>query len=167
MGGPDGRERQALVPDGVEPGQTFTVQDDPPMVQFEVAVPEGCKEGEIMTFVLPDGRPKTTHVPTGMNAGDKFPVVIPAPVLFPVVVPEGKKAGDEIEYNGPDGIEEGTFNTVVYPSSSMDVKVEIPEGKEAGQEFQFPGPNGVPLTTSVPEGKKAGDTIVVSVPRIA
>merc|ERR1712136_5158 len=134
--------RQAKVPEGVEAGQTFSVQDGPPMVQFEVTVPEGSKEGEVMTFFLPDGRPKSTHVPAGLNAGDKFPVVIPAPVLFPVAVPEGKKAGDEIEYSGP-------------------------EGKEAGEEFQFAGPNGVPLTTRVPEGKKAGDTIVVSIPRIS
>ena len=69
-----------MVPDGVAP----------------LTVPS------VLTFVLPDGRSETTHVPAGLNAGDKFPVVIPAPVPFPVVVPEGKMAGNEIEYNGPD-----------------------------------------------------------------
>ena len=74
------------------------------------------------TFVLPDGRSETTRVPAGLTAGDKFSVVIPAPVPFTVVVPEGKMAGNEIEYNGPDvkrrkvtmpcGFEEGKPDTL-------------------------------------------------------
>merc|ERR1712135_243610 len=123
----------------------------------------GVTSGQILKFAGPDGREKTTHVPAGVSAGEKFPVVIPAPVLFAVAVPDGKLRKVTV----PEGIEEGqTFETVVYPSASMEVKVEIPEGKEAGEEFQFAGPNEVPLTTRVPEGKKAGDTIVVSIPRI-
>ena len=41
----------------------------------EVTVPENCKEGEIMPFMLPDGGCETTRVPDGMKAGDDFPVV--------------------------------------------------------------------------------------------
>ena len=55
---------------------------------------------------------------------------------------EEKKTGDEIAVSGPDrklrkvtipvGIEEEqTFEAVVYPSASMEEKIEIPEGKEA------------------------------------
>ena len=44
----------------------------------EVTVPENYKEGEVMSFMLPDGWWETTPVPDGMKAGDKFPVVTPA-----------------------------------------------------------------------------------------
>ena len=67
------------------------------IVQFEVTVPGGCNEGETTTFALPDGRSEATRVLAGIKAGDKFPVMFPAPVLFHVVAPEGKKVGNEIE----------------------------------------------------------------------
>ena len=44
----------------------------------EVTVPENCKEGEVMSFMLPDGWCESNCVPDGMKAGDKFPVVTPA-----------------------------------------------------------------------------------------
>merc|ERR1719310_1394906 len=102
--------------------------------------------------------------------------MIPAPHPFPVVVPEGKKAGDEVTFLGPDDkerkarvpegyIEGQTFNAIVYPSNSVEVKVTVPEGLVEGQDFQFKSPLGMLFSSKVPEGKKGGDEVVVRIPR--
>ena len=104
--------------------KTSTVQDGAPTVQFGVTVPEGSKEEQVMTLVLPDGRPRTTDVPAGLRAGDKFPVNTLTPVL------PGKKGGDEMEHSEPGGKRR---------------KVPIPEEIEAGQAFETVGCPSAPM----------------------
>merc|ERR1719247_446336 len=102
------------------------------MLNYQVEVPAGGKPGDVVTFTLPDGRPKQTQVPEGLAVGEKFTVAIPAPHPFPVVIPDGKKAGDEVQFIGPDGKERkavvpenhgpgDTFMAMVYPSNSVEV----------------------------------------------
>ena len=102
--GPVGVVRQGLVPDGVSSGQTFSTQDGTRIVQFEVTVPESRKEGETMTFALPDGRSEATLVPAGpaRRRETSFLLCFLCPFFSPVVAPECKKVGNEIEHNASD-----------------------------------------------------------------
>merc|ERR1712060_945423 len=95
-------ENKMRAPEGVEAGQA---QDAPAMQPYEVVAPEGSKPGDVITFALPDSRPKTTQIPEGVAAGQTFTVMIPAPHPFPVPVPTDKGPGDEISFVGPDGRE--------------------------------------------------------------
>ena len=72
------------------------------MVQLEVTVPEGSKEGELTTFMLADVRLGPARVLAGLNARKKSTVIILVPVPFHVVVPERMKAGNQIKSAGPD-----------------------------------------------------------------
>merc|ERR1712122_304599 len=105
-----------------------------------------------------------------------FTVMMPAPQPFPVTVPDGKTGGEEMSFVGPDGIEravlvpEGksagdTFVSMIFLSSSIEVKVAVPEGVGVGEEFQFRSPKGMVFKAKVPPGKQAGDEVVVRLPR--
>ena len=93
----------------------------------------GLQGGRDHDLCAAAGRSEATQVPAGVKAGDKFPVMFPAPVLFPVVAPEGKKARNEIEHDAShgklskvtmsDGCEEGKPDTTqhnVTPAMNKD-----------------------------------------------
>ena len=86
-----------------EQSTASSAQDGTHIVQFEVTVPDCCKEGETMTFVLLHGRSESTQFLAGKKTGDKFPAMFLTPILVHVVTKEGKNIGDEIEHNASDG----------------------------------------------------------------
>mmetsp|Transcript_48600 Transcript_48600/g.135814 ORF Transcript_48600/g.135814 Transcript_48600/m.135814 type:complete len:418 (+) Transcript_48600:86-1339(+) len=72
--GPNGAPMQAVIPEGKEPGDEFSVLVQPPPAPLTVTVPEGAKAGQVIKFQAPDGSFLTTAVPEGLKEGDTFPV---------------------------------------------------------------------------------------------
>jgi len=130
--GPDGKERQTLVPEGTNEGDSITVMDAPasaPMQPFVVKVPEDWKKGEMMRFTGPDGRERTTDVPAGTEAGGSFTVMVDGPTTMQVKVkiPEGVEPGQDFQFEGPSGLR---FTT------------KVPEDMKPGEEITIAIPSG-------------------------
>mmetsp|Transcript_17128 Transcript_17128/g.30662 ORF Transcript_17128/g.30662 Transcript_17128/m.30662 type:complete len:941 (-) Transcript_17128:244-3066(-) len=72
--------KQALVPTGVRPGDSFPVMVPVPQ-PFPVIVPEGAQPGQEIIFQGPDGRPNRSVVPADVPAGQPFIAMLePVPV---------------------------------------------------------------------------------------
>jgi hypothetical protein len=57
--------------------------------QHEVTVPEGAKPGDMVTFVLPDGKVKQVRIPVDAKPGDKF-FVMASPEMLAAVRPPSR-----------------------------------------------------------------------------
>merc|ERR1711879_426591 len=104
-------------------------------------------------------------------------VMVPVPQPFSTQVPKGKQPGDEFTFVDafgveqkaiiPKGVSEEQFITVmVSPPTFIDFDVVIPDNLQVGDEFTFMDPKNAPHTTRVPDGKKAGETMIVRAPRL-
>ena len=102
-----------VVPDGLVPGDTFSVLFDEKLFSVEVA--DGLMAGSAMTLELPVNPPlddsvldskRSNHsevdvvVPDGVDAGDYFTVEV-AGSAFEVELPEGVAAGDSLRVTLP------------------------------------------------------------------
>jgi len=146
---------------------------------FVVKVPAGAKPGDKMS-VEHDGNTFFTLIPDGAKPGDEFEMVLPDPKDEPdgitVTVPAGAKAGDElsVKHEGrtfvttiPDGVKPGQKFKVKLPSSSDEdpnaITTTVPKGARAGDTLTVRH-NGGTFKVSVPEGAKPGDTFQCVLP---
>ena len=102
---PPGRV-QVTVPDGIQPGETFTVQLANGQ-EFSVVAPDGCPGGTLIELDVPqtESAPQNADtmvvtVPDGVGPGDAIRVSS-GTVEFDVVIPDGVGPGDSLEVNLP------------------------------------------------------------------
>jgi hypothetical protein len=91
------------VPDGLLPGETFTVSCE--TREFDVVCPPGCGAGHELEICLPPSEPAASvvdvSVPPGVAPGQEFLVTLDDGFDFYVVVPDGVGPGDCLSVEVP------------------------------------------------------------------
>ncbi|CAJ1428625.1 unnamed protein product [Effrenium voratum] len=151
------REVELEIPEGCEPGDTFTVEVDGQ--EMEIVVPEGCFPGSVITLDIGPASVPTT--PAGPTEGkSEEPAPLPAE---PVPAEPTEQVQPEPTATQPVEPAEPAEPSEPAEEQMVELEIEVPEGLEAGQVFEVEY-EGSTLDVEVPEGCGPGSLITLQVP---
>lgn len=135
------------------------------------AILPDTQPGDVEDVPLPSGMTVKIRVPPGKQPGDVLQVTLPKVLMNPNFQQVQQQARMNqlvaVDFKVPPGASAGDEVPVPLPNGAT-VKVKIPEGKVAGDVFQVRVPRGAlqnqrRVQFTVPEGKKGGDEIDLTV----
>mmetsp|Transcript_2213 Transcript_2213/g.2830 ORF Transcript_2213/g.2830 Transcript_2213/m.2830 type:complete len:256 (+) Transcript_2213:236-1003(+) len=101
-------EHEIVIPEGAEPMAGFSVAISDGRNIF-VVCPSDSAPGDKITIKVPVKTSKKapptfyeTEIPTGVIAGESFPVLLPNGVTVSIICPEGGSPGQTMRFQGPE-----------------------------------------------------------------
>lgn len=139
---------KAIVPEGVIPGDVFSVQIDDSVMMLKC--PPDVIPGDTIEFYLPQQQHYKATIPEGTESGDTFAVEVEG-MLFHIVCPEGCQPGHQIAFQ--------TSTKKQTHSYSIPIPEDLLQGDSFAVEIE-----GRQWVVEVPEGVSSGDPILFQIP---
>ena len=132
-----------------------------PKQYFQVQVPPGLDQGQMLSVAAPNGFQVQVPVPDGFDAGSTFLVEMPHPKLAMIQqhllgqgrIQEAQRIGFDLVAKPP---------VQIQPAAAF--SVAVPQGANPGETLQVTAPNGVAIQVQIPAGCGSGSTFQVAIP---